>query len=88
MKDIDCWIYKSPKKDEMYIYLARKDDFECVPELLRNGFGSPEFVMQLTLCKERKLAREDVRQVMNNLQSQGYHLQMPPRIEPDLYHGG
>ena len=27
-----CWIYRSSKKDEMYLYLARQDAFEDIPE--------------------------------------------------------
>ncbi len=84
---LDCWIYKSPRKDEMYLYLAREDDFEAVPDGLLQGFGTPQPVMQLTLDPQRPLAREDVTQVMQNLRERGYHLQMPPRLEPYLYHG-
>jgi len=28
-----------------------------------------------------------VTQVMQNLAAQGFHLQMPPKLEPWLYHG-
>ena len=84
---VDCWIYKSPRKDEMYLYLAGEADFEPVPADLLSAFGRPQFVMQLTLSPARPLAREDVRTVMRNLREQGFHLQMPPKLEPALYHG-
>lgn len=86
-KPIDCWIYKSPRKDEMYLYLAAEEDFEPVPDDLLKAFGRPQFVMQLTLSLERSLAREDVGTVMTNLREQGFHLQLPPKLEPHLYHG-
>jgi len=35
--------------------------------------------MALDLTSERKLAYEDVNQVMKGLQENGYHLQMPPQ---------
>ena len=35
--------------------------------------------MNLELTPERKLAYEDVTLVMQNLDEQGYHLQMPPK---------
>ncbi len=35
--------------------------------------------MNLELAPDRKLAYEDVRQVMQSLAEQGYHLQMPPQ---------
>ena len=84
---LDCWIYKSPRKDEMYLYVPAEDDFEAVPTALLERFGQPVFVMQLALSPERPLAREDVKQVMSNLREQGFHLQMPPKLEPYLYHG-
>jgi len=82
-----CWIYKSPKKDEMYLYLPRQDNFEDVPELLLQKFGKPLFVMELELNPERKLARENIETVLNNLAENGFHLQMPPDLKPSLYHG-
>lgn len=82
-----CWIYKSPKKDEMYLYIPRQDNFEDVPELLLQKFGKPLFVMELELSPERKLARENVETVLNNLAENGFHLQMPPDLKPSLYHG-
>jgi len=84
---LDCWIYKSPRKDEMYLYLAIEDDFEVVPAELLALFGTPQAVMQLALKAGRPLAREDVRDVMRNLRERGFHLQMPPKLVPDLYHG-
>ena len=82
-----CWIYKSSKKDEMYIYLANRDDFEVVPSELLNRFGKPELVMELKLSPEKKLARENTRIVLDNLSDKGFHLQMPPVLKPELYHG-
>lgn len=82
-----CWIYKSPKKDEMYLYLDRHDDFSQVPELLLKQFGQPVFVMKLSLSPAKKLAREEVSIVISNLDKQGFHLQMPPKLVPELYHG-
>lgn len=84
---LDCWIYKSPRKDEMYIYLAAEDDFDSIPQALFSQFGQPQPVMQLTLTPDRPLARENVTTVMRNLREQGFHLQMPPKLEPELYHG-
>ncbi len=87
MPAMECWIYRSPRKDEMYLYVCSEDDFSAVPKALLERFGSPQRVMNLCLNPERKLAREDVVLVMQNLQSQGYHLQMPPKMDVDLYRG-
>jgi uncharacterized protein YcgL (UPF0745 family) len=58
-----------------------------VPEELLKRFGAPAQIMALELTPERKLAREDVQKVKANLADKGYHLQMPPTLVPDLYHG-
>lgn len=71
----------------MYLYLAAEDDFDRVPSALLERFGRPEFVMQLELHAGRALAREDVHSVMHNLREQGFHLQLPPKLIPDLYEG-
>ena len=84
---VDCWVYKSPKKDEMYLYVSKQDCFEDVPEALLSRFGQPVFVMQLALTAMRPLARENVETVMQNLHQQGFHLQMPAQLQPDIYHG-
>jgi len=82
-----CWIYKSSKKDEMYLYLACEEDFDAVPELLMAGFGQPSLVMELELHENRPLARADTIKVMQQLEEEGYFLQMPPNLRPDIYHG-
>lgn len=82
-----CWIYRSPRKDEMYLYLAKEEGFENLPEPLLARFGSPQFVMELDLSATRKLARVEVTSVIDALKENGFFLQMPPELKPDLYHG-
>ena len=74
---MQCSIYKSPKKQDTYLYLSTKDDFSCIPAALLKLLGEPIHVMDLDLLPERKLAQEDVREVLHNLQERGWHLQMP-----------
>jgi len=83
---LPCWIYRSSKKNEMYLYLREEGDFDHVPEALMGLFGTPTLVMELQLHPQRPLAREEVDQVLINLRSQGFHLQMPPTIKPEMYH--
>ena len=86
-QDTPAWIYRSSRKDEMYLYLAAEEDFGPVPEALMHRFGQPLFVMELELNQQRQLAREDVLKVIRNLRENGFHLQMPPTLVPELYHG-
>lgn len=76
-----CFIYKSLKKDYLYLYVTQKDDFSKVPEALLQSFGKMEFVMELVLSPERKLAREDASKVIASLKSQGFFIQLPAQTE-------
>ena len=76
-----CWIYKSTRRDEMYLYVKEQDEFDCVPEALLAQMGRLEFVMELELRPGRTLARADARKVMESLETHGYFLQMPPPPE-------
>ena len=80
---MQCFIYKSLKKEELYLYLDKKDDFSDIPEPLFNSLGRIEFVMELEITPERKLAREDANKVLSSLQDKGFFVQMPPTIIPD-----
>lgn len=77
-----CFIYKSLKKNELYLYLDKKDDFSSIPEELFKSLGRIEFVMELELTPQRKLAREDTAKVMAALENKGFHMQMPPTLIP------
>ena len=86
---MDCVVYRCGKQAEMYLYLRADFELEDVPEALRQRMGSVTQVMELHLSAERKLARADVKVVMQTLSEQGYYLQMPPdgRIAAQLYRG-
>ncbi|RLA00952.1 MAG: hypothetical protein DRQ42_04345 [Gammaproteobacteria bacterium] len=78
---MNAYIYKSTRKDELYLYLSKKDDFSKVPQALYDSMGKePVFVMEVELSPERQLAREDVNTVMKSLETQGFHVQIPPKI--------
>ena len=82
-----CWIYKSSRKEEMYLYLAKENGFDDLPDPLKKGFGTPSLVMALDLQADRKLARVETAQVMSALEEQGFFLQMPPELEPEMHYG-
>ena len=77
-----CFIYKSLKKDQLYLYIDKKDDFSKVPELLFKSFGPMAFVMELELTPVRKLVREDAAKVRASLKEKGFFVQMPPTQVP------
>jgi len=73
-------VYRSNKKEDMYLYLTIKDDFSKVPEALLKIFGQPEFALQINLAKRDKLSRVDIDEVKSKLADEGFFLQMPPVI--------
>lgn len=76
-----CAVYKSPRKDETYLYVPNRDDFSAVPEALMNTFGKPQFVMLLPLSKRNHLARLSSDELKAALDEQGFYLQVPPPKE-------
>jgi hypothetical protein len=81
-----CSIYKSPRKREMYLYVDKREALARVPEALLEVFGAPQHVFDMLLTPERKLAREDAAKVLDNIERQGFHLQMPPPEEEYIEH--
>ena len=73
-----CSVFRSNRKEYTYLYLHTGKAFEDIPTALQGAFGQPEFVFELKLSPDRKLATEDVREVMQNLRDNGFHLQLPP----------
>ncbi|AQA18735.1 hypothetical protein BST95_11305 [Halioglobus japonicus] len=76
-----CEIFKSTRKEEMYLYVDKAKGLEDVPEVLLKQFGEPQSVMTIILTPERKLARVDVAEVLEKIDSDGFFLQMPPTPE-------
>lgn len=76
-----CVIYRSPQRDQTYLYVEKKDDFSRVPEELLKGFGKPQLAMMLPLDGSKKLVNADLTKVKLALEAQGYYLQLPPPAE-------
>ena len=74
-------VYKSPKKNQTFLYLAKKDDFSTVPQVLMDMFGLPKLVMTIPLSKREKLATVDRHKLQTELQQKGFYLQLPPPEE-------
>lgn len=75
-------VYRSTRKQEMYLFVDAADDLDPVPEELMARFGRPVEALSLLLTAERGLARADAARVLECIESQGYYLQMPP---PDVW---
>lgn len=83
-----CEIFKSPRKDEMYLYVDKTEGMERVPEALLEVFGHPVSVTTMLITPEKKLARAEADKVMKEIRANGFYLQMPPAKDDyllDLY---
>ncbi|MBC8945065.1 MULTISPECIES: YcgL domain-containing protein [Xenorhabdus] len=76
-----CVIYRSPKREQTYLYIEKKGDFSRVPEALLKTFGQPQFSMMISLAERKKLANADIEKVKVALSEQGFYLQVPPPVE-------
>ncbi len=81
---MQCFVYRSLKKKGLYIYLPEKDNFSNVPTSVKAQLGDTEYALELEISPEKKLARENAQKVLENLQKNGFHIQMPTDIESIL----
>ncbi|OUS14308.1 hypothetical protein A9Q89_00265 [Gammaproteobacteria bacterium 53_120_T64] len=71
-----CKIYRSLNKSDCYLYVPYEKDLEVVPEALLKHLGKLETAMTLKLTPQRKLAQADIKEVLSELDKQGYYLQV------------
>lgn len=73
-----CQIFKSKRNPEMYLYVEKKLGLAEIPPSLLKRFGEPEPLMIVLLDANKKLARANPVQVMQEITDNGFYLQMPP----------
>ena len=74
---MQCFVYRSRKKANTYLYIPKQDDFSDIPDGLMRLFGKPELALKLDLTPDRKLAVANASDIINSLNQQGFYLQMP-----------
>ena len=82
---LTVWIYKGSRRAETYLYVPEENNFQRVPGELLDAMGTLTFVMELEIDEQRRLARVDVKKVLESVSQTGYFLQLPP-IEPQNDH--
>ena len=80
---MNCVVYKSARKPDTYLYLTDHGEFQNLPGELQQIFGAPERVMRLELSQTSRLARVDASAVIQELEENGYFLQLPPGISTE-----
>ncbi len=78
---MQCYVYKGDKKDDHYLYLAQEFDADQLPEGFPSAIlklmGELSLVIDFDLEPNRKLQQADTEQVISDINSQGFYLQMP-----------
>ena len=72
-----CYVYRSNRKRDTYLYVKERDDFSCLPDTVLQVFGPPEFTLSFDLHADKKLAQADSQTVSEQLESEGFYLQLP-----------
>lgn len=81
-------VYKSSKRDEMYLYVPKREGLSNIPDVLMQIFGTPLHVMDMPLKPGRDMARVSGEKLRAEITEKGFYLQMPPQREDyllDLY---
>lgn len=81
---MQCFVYRSPKKSNTYLYVPQKGEFAHIPAALMRVFGTPEFALEFELTPNRRLAAVAAKEVLRSLLQQGFYLQMPTENEYPL----
>jgi len=79
---ISCDVYKSDRRELMYLYVLEGEGLERVPAALMKTFGNPTFVLNALLTPGKVLAKEHPKVAMDHLEMHSYHLLMPCFLSP------
>lgn len=74
---IKCSIFKCANKAQTYIYLKAGQDQADLPEGLLSMLGELTQFLNLELDESSKLAQAKPKDVIRDLNAQGFYLQMP-----------
>ena len=83
-----CEVFRSSRKEEMYLYVDKRNGLADVPEALLERFGKPISIMTLMLTPAKPLARANSADVLAAIRDKGFYFQMPPAKDDyllDLY---
>lgn len=81
---IICSIYKSLKKEGLYLFVDKKEGLSRVPDVLKNLFGQEKLAMTLALTAEKKLAIANAKEVIGAIGEKGFYLQLPVVMDDEM----
>lgn len=78
MSTLKCDAYRSQHKPDLYLFVEADKDVSTLPDTVQALFEKLELFYTFDLTPGRKMQRESADRVIENIQNQGYHIQMPP----------
>ena len=75
---MQAYVYKSRRKADTFVFLAARDDFARLPEVLRAQLGELAFVLDVALTPDCRLTQWALQLLRANLATRGFHVQFPP----------
>lgn len=73
-------IYRSPKREGMYIYLEKETGPQQLPEGLTALFGTPVLVTHMMVGDNKQFAKFNAQDLFRAITDKGFYLQMPEPI--------
>ena len=77
---MNCYVYKGLQKQDHYVFTGQELDnleYPDLPAAIVKHLGGLSFVLEFDLTPERSLQQADPVQVLKDIESQGFYLQMP-----------
>ena len=68
----------------MYLYVDKRKGLKDLPAPLTDLFGTPIHVLDMLLNDSKKLGRATPEQVLADIKTKGFFLQMPPAEQENL----
>lgn len=83
---MQCYVYKGERKEDHYLYLPETfdEDQTHLPEAVLGLLGDLHLVTEFDLHERKKLAQADPVQVIVDIETQGFYLQMPNQDQQEL----
>ncbi|MBU0656075.1 MAG: YcgL domain-containing protein [Gammaproteobacteria bacterium] len=79
---MQCYVYRSRRKQGSFLFVPDRDDFSRIPEVLMKIFGEPEFSFDFDLTPDRQLVmKAEASEVLRVMRENGFFLQLPPSEE-------
>jgi len=84
---MQCLIYKSRKKQHVFVYCASAEVLTLLPAVIHERLGILDRVMALSLPPQRRLAQAAAPTVLANLRRVGYYVQSSDAVDVLEFNG-